>query len=136
VCATSSAQRQPASRAVQCVDIWAVACASKYYAWVSAQSPQLSKPLTAEEEAAWRPFVRALIVAPRVLDADLLEASRLNMAEYHVMVLLSEHADRAMRRVSSLERRLRPRVGSPASWNVFLVAGSLNAIAQRFKWRD
>jgi DNA-binding MarR family transcriptional regulator len=55
------------------------------------------KPLTAREQAAWRAFIRALIVAPRVLDADLLAVSRLNMADYHVLVLLSEHPDRAMR---------------------------------------
>ena len=46
------------------------------------------KPLTAKEQAAWRAFVRALNIAPRVLDADLGDASRLNMADYHVLVLL------------------------------------------------
>jgi DNA-binding MarR family transcriptional regulator len=56
-----------------------------------------NKPLTAKEQAAWRAFVRALAVAPRVLDADLDAASRLSMAEYHVLVLLSERAGHAMR---------------------------------------
>jgi DNA-binding MarR family transcriptional regulator len=55
------------------------------------------KPLTAKEQAAWRAFVRALTVAPRVLDADLDDASRLNMADYHVLVLLSERPEHAMR---------------------------------------
>jgi DNA-binding MarR family transcriptional regulator len=55
------------------------------------------KPLTKKEQAAWRAFVRALAVAPRVLDADLDAASRLTMAEYHVLVLLSEESDHAMR---------------------------------------
>jgi DNA-binding MarR family transcriptional regulator len=55
------------------------------------------KPLTSKEQAAWRAFVRALAVAPRVLDADLDAASRLNMAEYHVLVLLSEQPDHALR---------------------------------------
>lgn len=55
------------------------------------------KPLTAKEQAAWRAFVRALTVAPRVLDADLDNASRLNMADYHVLVLLSERPEHAMR---------------------------------------
>ena len=50
----------------------------------------LDQPRTAKEEAASRAFRRALTVAPRVLDADLLEASRLNTADYHVLVLLSE----------------------------------------------
>jgi DNA-binding MarR family transcriptional regulator len=56
-----------------------------------------TKPLTAKEQAAWRAFVRALTVAPRVLDADLLEASRLNTADYHVLVLLSEQPEHALR---------------------------------------
>jgi DNA-binding MarR family transcriptional regulator len=55
------------------------------------------KPLTSKEQAAWRAFVRALAVAPRVLDADLDIASRLNMAEYHILVLLSEQPNHAMR---------------------------------------
>jgi DNA-binding MarR family transcriptional regulator len=55
------------------------------------------KPLTAKEQAAWRAFVRALNIAPRVLDADLDDASRLNMADYHVLVLLSERSEHAMR---------------------------------------
>ena len=55
------------------------------------------KPLTAKEQAAWRAFVRATAVAPRVLDADLLAVSRLNMADYHVLVLLSEAPEHAMR---------------------------------------
>jgi DNA-binding MarR family transcriptional regulator len=56
-----------------------------------------TKPLTAKEQAAWRAFVRATAVAPRVLDADLLAVSRLNMADYHVLVLLSEAPEHAMR---------------------------------------
>ena len=52
---------------------------------------------SATTQAAWRAFVRALAVAPRVLDADLGSASRLNMADYHVLVLLSEPPERAMR---------------------------------------
>ena len=62
---------------------------------LSAQSR--SRPLTTKEQAALRAFVRALAVAPRVLDADLDAASRLNMADYHVLVLLSEQPDHAIR---------------------------------------
>ena len=64
---------------------------------MAAYASTSSKPLTAREQAAWRAFVRALIVAPRVLDADLLAISRLNMADYHVLVLLSEEPRHAMR---------------------------------------
>ena len=63
----------------------------------AARSTPSGKPLTTKEQAAWRAFVRALAVAPRVLDADLLAISRLNMADYHVLVLLSEAPDHAMR---------------------------------------
>ncbi|MDT5348466.1 MAG: hypothetical protein QOH91_1753 [Mycobacterium sp.] len=63
----------------------------------ASRSNSSGKPLTAREQAAWRAFVRALTVAPRLLDADLLAVSRLNMADYHVLVLLSEHPDHAMR---------------------------------------
>ena len=55
------------------------------------------KPLTAKEQAASRVFVRALNIAPRVLDADLDDGSRLNMADYRVLVLLSERPEHAMR---------------------------------------
>jgi DNA-binding MarR family transcriptional regulator len=72
---------------------------SKQLPWESmaAYRSTSSKPLTAKEQAAWRAFVRALIVAPRVLDADLHAINRLNMADYHVLVLLSEEPGHAMR---------------------------------------
>jgi DNA-binding MarR family transcriptional regulator len=63
----------------------------------AARSTPSGKPLSAKEQAAWRAFVRAMAVAPRVLDADLLAVSRLNMADYHVLVLLSEAPEHAMR---------------------------------------
>jgi DNA-binding MarR family transcriptional regulator len=55
------------------------------------------KPLTAKEQAAWRGFVRVLFRAPRLIEADLLATSGLNMAEHHILVLLSEAPDRALR---------------------------------------
>jgi DNA-binding MarR family transcriptional regulator len=55
------------------------------------------RPMTAKEEQAWRAFVRAMLVVPRVLEADLVESSRLNFAEYHVLAYLSEQPDHAMR---------------------------------------
>jgi DNA-binding MarR family transcriptional regulator len=55
------------------------------------------RPLTAREEAAWRAFVQAMLLAPRVVEADLLESSRLNLIEYHVLAYLSERPSHALR---------------------------------------
>lgn len=55
------------------------------------------KPLTAKEQAAWRGLVRVLFRVPRLIEADLNAISGLNMADHHIMVLLSEAPDRAMR---------------------------------------
>ncbi len=60
------------------------------------QEPE-PEPLTSEEEALWRAFSRVLLLAPRALEADLLETSQLNYAEYYVLVYLSEQADRTLR---------------------------------------
>jgi DNA-binding MarR family transcriptional regulator len=38
-----------------------------------------------------------MLVVPRVLEAELLETHGLNLAEYSVLMNLSEHPDRAMR---------------------------------------
>lgn len=54
-------------------------------------------PLTPEEEAAWRALGRAVLVIPRVLDADLLESQGLNMTEYSVLMNLSEAPERSLR---------------------------------------
>ena len=54
-------------------------------------------PLTPEEEAAWRALGRAVLVIPRVLDADMLSAHGLNMTEYQVLMNLSEAPDQALR---------------------------------------
>jgi DNA-binding MarR family transcriptional regulator len=54
-------------------------------------------PLTKREEAAWRAMVRAMVVLPRVIEADLLESARLNLADYTVVALLSEAPTRCMR---------------------------------------
>jgi DNA-binding MarR family transcriptional regulator len=54
------------------------------------------KPLTPEEEAAWRALGRAVLVIPRVLDTDIA-AEGLNMTEYSVLMNLSEAPDRALR---------------------------------------
>jgi DNA-binding MarR family transcriptional regulator len=54
-------------------------------------------PLTAEEEAAWRALARAVLVIPRVLDADMLESQGLNITEYNVLMNLSEASDHSLR---------------------------------------
>jgi DNA-binding MarR family transcriptional regulator len=56
-----------------------------------------SKPLSRAEEAAWRALARAILVVPRTLEAELIETHGLNLAEYSVLMNLSERPDRAMR---------------------------------------
>lgn len=55
------------------------------------------EPLTVDEEAAWRALARAVLVIPRVLDAELVEAEGLSLAEYTVLMNLSEQPDRSLR---------------------------------------
>ena len=55
------------------------------------------RPLTAKEEAAWRALGRAIVVLPRVLEADLLESDDLNLADYSVLMNLSEVPERTLR---------------------------------------
>lgn len=59
-------------------------------------TPQV-EPLTPEEEAAWRALGRAVLVIPRMLDADLLSAQGLNVTEYSVLMNLSEAPNRSLR---------------------------------------
>lgn len=42
-------------------------------------------------------MVRAVLVLPRVIEADLLVSSRLNLADYTVIALLSEEPTQSMR---------------------------------------
>src|SRR5262249_56647303 len=65
---------------------------SKYIGFVTEIAP-----LTPQEEAAWRALARAVLVIPRVLDAELLESEGLNLTEYNVLMNLSEAPDRSMR---------------------------------------
>jgi DNA-binding MarR family transcriptional regulator len=57
----------------------------------------VTAPLTPQEEAAWRALARAVLVLPRVLEADLLESQGLNISEYNVLMNLSEAPDRSLR---------------------------------------
>jgi DNA-binding MarR family transcriptional regulator len=54
-------------------------------------------PLDRDEEAAWRALAHAVLVIPRVLDADLLAGCGLSLAEYTVLVHLSEAPQQSMR---------------------------------------
>lgn len=65
---------------------------SKYIGFVTEIAP-----LTPQEEAAWRALARAVLVIPRVLDAELLEAQGLNLTEYNVLMNLSEAPDHSLR---------------------------------------
>ncbi|WP_329135417.1 MarR family transcriptional regulator [Streptomyces sp. NBC_01476] len=55
------------------------------------------QPLNPEEEAAWRALARAVLVLPRILEAELLETHGLNLAEYTVLMHLSESPERSLR---------------------------------------
>ncbi|GHJ42367.1 MarR family winged helix-turn-helix transcriptional regulator [Streptomyces sp. TS71-3] len=57
----------------------------------------LPAPLTQQEEAAWRALARAVLVIPKIMDADLLESQNLNMTEYSVLMNLSEAPERSLR---------------------------------------
>jgi DNA-binding MarR family transcriptional regulator len=61
------------------------------------KSTSATRPLNPEEEAAWRALARAVLVIPRILEAELLETHGLNMAEYSVLMNLSETPERSMR---------------------------------------
>lgn len=54
-------------------------------------------PLDDNEEAAWRAIARAVLVVPRILDADLLSGCGLSLAEYVALVNLSEAPGSSMR---------------------------------------
>jgi DNA-binding MarR family transcriptional regulator len=62
-------------------------------------------PLTPDEELAWRALARALIVLPRALEAELLAEHNLTLAEYTVLMNLSEE-DAWSLRMSDLANRV------------------------------
>jgi DNA-binding MarR family transcriptional regulator len=55
------------------------------------------KPLNPAEERAWRALIGAVLVIPRLLEGDLLEAHGLNPSEYSVLQHLSEAPERSLR---------------------------------------
>ncbi|HEX5267237.1 MAG TPA: MarR family transcriptional regulator [Acidimicrobiales bacterium] len=61
-------------------------------------------PLDPAEERAWRAVARAMIVLPRVLESELEAEHRLTMAEYVVLVNLSEEPEQALRMTDLADR--------------------------------
>jgi DNA-binding MarR family transcriptional regulator len=59
--------------------------------------PARTTPLGRDEQAAWRAIVRAVLVLPKTLDADLLASCGLSLAEYTVLMHLSEATGGSMR---------------------------------------
>jgi DNA-binding MarR family transcriptional regulator len=55
------------------------------------------EPLSPEEEAVARAIGRAIIVVPRVIDADLVREQRLTLNEYAALMHLSEAPERRLR---------------------------------------
>ncbi len=68
------------------------------------ESGRAVAPLCGEEERAWRSLARALVVLPRVLEADLHAAFGVTMTEYFVLVNLSEAVERQLRMSELAER--------------------------------
>src|SRR5580693_3840601 len=60
-------------------------------------APDPPVPLTPDEELAWRALARAVLVIPKVLDGELLQAQGLGLTEYSVLMNLSEQPARSMR---------------------------------------
>lgn len=54
-------------------------------------------PLTLQEEAVWRALAPLILKLPKVLDSDLRAGARMNMAEYAVLMNLSEAPGRQLR---------------------------------------
>jgi DNA-binding MarR family transcriptional regulator len=61
------------------------------------EAPEAPEALKAEEEAVMRALARAMIVIPRVLDADLLRERRIAFNEYGTLMHLSEAPGRTLR---------------------------------------
>jgi DNA-binding MarR family transcriptional regulator len=55
------------------------------------------RPLTPEEEAAWRALAHVLVALPRAMDADLLRRAQLSLSDYRVLMFLSEAPRRSLR---------------------------------------
>lgn len=54
-------------------------------------------PLTPQEEAVWRALAPLILKLPKVLDGDLRAGAGMNVAEYAVLMNLSEARERCLR---------------------------------------
>ncbi|EFQ82001.1 transcriptional regulator, MarR family [Aeromicrobium marinum DSM 15272] len=61
------------------------------------RAPGDPSPLSVEEEAAWRALARAVLVIPRVVDADLTQAYGISGTEYTILMYLSEAPETSLR---------------------------------------
>jgi len=66
----------------------------------------MTRWLTDDEQRAWRSWVNASLLLPDRLSRDLAEKHGLTMADYEILVQLSEHPDRRIR-MSELAERAR-----------------------------
>jgi DNA-binding MarR family transcriptional regulator len=64
---------------------------------VTRQKKGATAPLTKQEEAFFRAYVRTLIAVPRAFDADLMRNQGMSMNEYGVLMHLSEAPGRKLR---------------------------------------
>jgi DNA-binding MarR family transcriptional regulator len=65
--------------------------------WHMAPRPIRPRPLNADEEAVVRALGRAILVLPRLLDAELVSEQRLALSEYTTLIHLSEAPNRQLR---------------------------------------
>lgn len=68
-----------------------------------------SRWLTAEQQASWRSWLSAQLLLAQIFERDLKTASDLSMAEYEVLVRLSEAPDRRLRMSELADRTLASR---------------------------
>lgn len=66
----------------------------------------MTRWLTDDEQRAWRSWVNASLLLPDRLSRDLAEKHGLTMADYEILVQLSEHPERRIR-MSELAERTR-----------------------------
>jgi hypothetical protein len=65
------------------------------------------EPLSDEEELFWRALMRIVIVLPRYLDRDMVQAVGMTANEYTTIMILSEAPNREMRMADPTGRRSR-----------------------------
>lgn len=66
----------------------------------------MTRWLSDDEQRAWRAWVNVSMLLPDRLNRDLVEKRGLTMADYEILVQLSEHPDRRIRMSELAERTL------------------------------